>query len=98
MSEGSIVEPQDIRFSVDRAGISKREYEVKTLRYAKDRVERELVIHSLDRNKGNNARLAEELGVSRPTLYDIMKKHCMYNEQSHPESVEAGRSNRNTQC
>ena len=93
MSEGALVEPQDMGFPAEAAGRGCEEHEVRTLKDAKDRIERELVIHSLDRNKGNIARSAEELGISRPTLYDLMKKHGMYNEPIRQENAETGSPN-----
>ncbi len=36
---------------------------------------RELLVQAMDRQNGNIARAAEELGVSRPTFYDMIKKH-----------------------
>lgn len=87
MSEGAMVEPPDMGFPDDQAGRQTGVQGVKTLKDAKDGVEREVVINSLDRNKGNIAGSAEELGVSRPTLYDIMKKHGLYNETTNHEGV-----------
>lgn len=46
-----------------------------TLKDARDRVERELIISSMERQGGNMAKTAERLGISRPTLYDLVKKH-----------------------
>jgi len=46
-----------------------------TLRDARDRVERELIASAIQEQNGNIAKAAEALGVSRPTLYDLMKKH-----------------------
>lgn len=40
----------------------------------RDRVEREAVVRALGRSNGNVTRAAEMLGVSRPTLYDLMTK------------------------
>ena len=45
------------------------------MREARDKVERELLVQAMDRQNGNIARAAEELGVSRPTFYDMIKKH-----------------------
>ena len=45
------------------------------LREARDGVERKMIAATIDRHKGNIVKAAEELGVSRPTIYDLMKKH-----------------------
>ncbi|MDL1984264.1 MAG: hypothetical protein LWX54_08780 [Deltaproteobacteria bacterium] len=37
-------------------------------------MEKEMIQRSLARNKGNLTRTASELGISRPTLYDLMDK------------------------
>lgn len=83
MSDSTLIEPVDLGFSLkpetrkqvfaDPAG------EPVTLKDARDRVEKEFVAASIERNKGNVARAAEELGISRPTLYDLMKKHSLSN-------------------
>lgn len=47
----------------------------RTLREARDAVERQLIIEELERYEGNIMKTAEVLGVSRPTLYGLLKKH-----------------------
>jgi two-component system NtrC family response regulator len=37
-----------------------------------------MVMSAIDKHRGNIARAAEELGISRPTLYDAMKKHGLF--------------------
>jgi two-component system NtrC family response regulator len=44
------------------------------LRQARDEAERTAVVTALGRANGNLARAAEILGISRPTLYDIMHR------------------------
>ena len=45
-----------------------------TLKEAREALERELITAALARSKGNVTRAAEELDVSRPTLYELMVK------------------------
>src|SRR4029079_193800 len=45
-----------------------------TLRDAREAVERELVERALRRNRGKIAAAAAELGISRPTFYELMEK------------------------
>jgi len=45
-------------------------------------------VFALDKHAGNIAKAAEELGVSRPTIYDIMKKHGLYNGSIQQESMD----------
>jgi two-component system NtrC family response regulator len=45
------------------------------LRQARDEAEYKAVVKSLARMNGNIAKAAELLGVSRPTLYDLMSRH-----------------------
>jgi two-component system NtrC family response regulator len=45
------------------------------LRRARDAAEYEVMVRALARTDGNIARTAELLGVSRPTVYDLMHYH-----------------------
>ncbi len=79
MSESLLIEPEDLGFSgrqpVHRALSTPTGA---TLKEARERVEREMILSVLQKHKGNVAKTAEELAVSRPTLYDLMKKHGLY--------------------
>ncbi len=46
-----------------------------SLRDTREKAEKEAVTHALSHTGGNVSKAAELLGVSRPTLYDIMNKH-----------------------
>jgi two-component system NtrC family response regulator len=70
MSEGITVTAADLGCD--------REPEVEptrlSLREARERIEREMILKTMERRSGNVLKTAEDLGVSRPTLYDLMKK------------------------
>ncbi len=53
-----------------------------TLREAKSRLESEMVISAIQKYTGNIAKAADALGISRPTIYDLMKKHGFHNLSS----------------
>jgi two-component system NtrC family response regulator len=55
-----------------------------TLREAREAIERELVRRTLDRHSGRIGAAAAELGISRPTLYELMEKLGIAREQVHP--------------
>jgi two-component system NtrC family response regulator len=46
-----------------------------TLRDARNRAEREAIARALAVSSGNISRAADLLGVTRPTLYDLLDKH-----------------------
>jgi len=77
MSDASVIEPDDLGCEMELPELDEEVRPVVTLREARERVERELLVQAMDRQNGNIARAAEELGVSRPTFYDMMKKHCL---------------------
>ncbi len=78
LSEGPLVDSHDLGFEekspVQRSAAS----ELKTLKEVRDEAEKKMVVLALDKHSGNVAKTAESLGVSRPALYDIMKKHGLY--------------------
>ncbi len=80
LSEGALIEPHDLGFSAKPTQPHAADMmpEGSTLKNARDRVEREMILSARDRHKGNIAHAAEELGISRPTFYDIMKKHGLF--------------------
>ena len=47
---------------------------VRALKEARETVERELIVRALQRSNGKIAPAANELGVARPTLYELMDK------------------------
>ena len=69
MAEGVKVTPADLELSSRYA-----KYEGRGLKKAREGLERDLIQRVLARNKGNLTRAASELGISRPTLYDLMDK------------------------
>jgi two-component system, NtrC family, response regulator len=68
MAEGRQITAQDLELSSgDKlAGI--------TLKEAREALEREMVEQTLRKNSGNISAAAADLGVSRPTLYELMEK------------------------
>jgi two-component system NtrC family response regulator len=46
-----------------------------TLREAKEALERDILVNALRENNGNISKTAKALGISRPTLYDLMSRY-----------------------
>jgi two-component system NtrC family response regulator len=70
MADGATIGPEDLGL---QAPASSNE-EIVTLRQVRETAERDAVVRVLGRVNGNVSRAAELLGVSRPTLYDIMER------------------------
>ncbi len=90
LSEGSFIGPHDLGFDSQPMSQRNEHPEIKTLRDAKERVEKEMVMSALGNHVGNIAKAAEELGISRPTLYDIMKRHGLFNGTLHQVNANTG--------
>ncbi|RNC69617.1 MAG: PEP-CTERM-box response regulator transcription factor [Desulfuromonadales bacterium] len=75
MSSTSVIEPDDLGFSGRPVSRKASSAESSTLREARERVEQEMIRAAIASSKGNIAKASEELGISRPTMYDLMRKH-----------------------
>jgi two-component system, NtrC family, response regulator len=80
MSDGPFLEPKSLGFSGAEAP---REDPAPargmTLKEARDRVERKVISAAVASSRGNLAKASELLDVSRSTLYDLLKKHGLFN-------------------
>jgi two-component system NtrC family response regulator len=77
MSDAAALEPSDLGSEMELPVLTEDVQPGISLREARDRVEREMIASAIDRQNGSIVKAAEELGVSRPTLYDLMKKHSL---------------------
>jgi len=68
MAEGRYVTPADLELADGTEG------GLRTLKEARESVERELIQQALQRHGGKISRAAEDLGISRPTFYELMEK------------------------
>jgi two-component system NtrC family response regulator len=68
MAEGRYVTPADLELADGTEG------NLRTLKEARESVERELIQQALQRHGGKISRAAEDLGISRPTFYELMEK------------------------
>lgn len=75
MSDSATIEPSDLGCNNDSPTDTTDSRSSINLREARDTVERITVAEAIERQNGNIVKAAELLGVSRPTLYDLMRKH-----------------------
>jgi two-component system, NtrC family, response regulator len=69
MTDGKVLSATDLNLAVEA-----REGEFFTLREVRTEAERKAITHALTVCDGNVTAAAERLGVSRPTLYDLMER------------------------
>ena len=68
MCEGKRLTVQDLELAPVGQGIATN------LKDARENLERDMIQNALRKHSGKIAPAAAELGVSRPTLYDLMEK------------------------
>jgi two-component system NtrC family response regulator len=78
MTDGAYITPEDLDLPWDGTQASR----TLSLREARDRLEAEMVAQALARHDGNLSRVAEELKISRPTLYALLRKHRIRERRS----------------
>jgi two-component system NtrC family response regulator len=75
MAEGKLVAAADLDLMPEdreQAG------EVLNLKGARERADRTVIRHALARSEGNISNSAKLLGISRPTLYDLLKQYDLH--------------------
>jgi two-component system, NtrC family, response regulator len=75
MADGKRITPADMELAHVAQALP-----VTTLKKARESVERQMVLQALRRNAGKISAAAGELGISRPTLYELMEKLGISNE------------------
>lgn len=75
MADGKQISPSDLELDGAHSAFT-------TLREAREQLDRELVQQALRRNAGKISGAAHELGISRPTLYELMEKLGMKREKA----------------
>ncbi|MCK6389157.1 PEP-CTERM-box response regulator transcription factor [Zoogloea sp.] len=78
MAEGNCITADDVGLDVS----ADDELEALNLRVVREEAERRAVVRVIARVNGNVARAAEVLGISRPTLYDLMNRFGLKKETS----------------
>lgn len=78
MADGNCITAEDIGINVN----PDEELEALNLRVVREEAERRAVVRVMARVNGNVARAAEVLGISRPTLYDLMGRFGIKKETS----------------
>jgi two-component system NtrC family response regulator len=71
MADGPIIRSADLGLEAPKGE------EVLNLRQVRDEAEKQAVVRALGRVNGNMSRAAEVLGISRPTLYDLLDRFGM---------------------
>ncbi len=74
MSEAKLVGAVDL----DLAAGDEQEAQVLNLKSAREATDRKVIRHALARSEGNISSTAKLLGISRPTLYDLLKHYDMH--------------------
>ena len=69
LADGRKVTPKDLELTSPYT-----RYEGQSLREAREALDRALIQQALARNNGNLTLTASDLGISRPTLYELMQK------------------------
>jgi two-component system NtrC family response regulator len=71
MADGKLVGAEDLDF-VDA---EEESADVLNLKAAREAADRRVIRHALARSEGNISSTAKLLGISRPTLYDLIKHY-----------------------
>jgi two-component system NtrC family response regulator len=71
MAEGKLVHAEDL----DLIDGEEEDATALNLKSAREQSDRKIIRHALARTEGNISSTAKMLGISRPTLYDLLKQY-----------------------
>ena len=71
MEEGKFVTAEDLEFGEDDDEL------LLNLKAAREQADRKAIRRAISRTEGNISGAAKLLGISRPTLYDLLKQYDM---------------------
>jgi len=74
MADGKLVGAGDLDFDSE----DEEDEEVLNLKSAREQSDRRVIRHALARSEGNISSTAKLLGISRPTLYDLLKQYDLH--------------------
>ncbi len=74
MTDGKLVGAADL----DLADKELEDDDVLNLKSAREAADRRVIRHALARCEGNISNTAKLLGISRPTLYDLLKQYDLH--------------------
>ena len=74
MADGKLVNAADLDLSSD----AEEEAQPLNLKSAREQADRKVIRHALARSEGNISSTAKMLGISRPTLYDLLKQYDLH--------------------
>jgi two-component system, NtrC family, response regulator len=72
MADGPMITPEDLDLDGGDGGQADNGL---NLRACRERAERTVLLRALARSDGNLSQAARLIGVSRPTLYDLLRHH-----------------------
>jgi two-component system NtrC family response regulator len=91
LTRGRFIEPADLSIAAERT-------ERLSLREARNRVERQMVVEALTRTNGNISRASLELGISRPTMHGLLNKHDIGGKGRRSRRPQMGGCPANSSC
>ena len=74
MADGKLVSAEDMDFESEKDD----ELDILNLKSAREQADRRVIRHALARSEGNISNTAKLLGISRPTLYDLLKQYDLH--------------------
>lgn len=75
MADAKLVHAEDLDFERDE---DEESADVLNLKAAREQADRRVIRHALARSEGNISNTAKLLGISRPTLYDLLKQYDLH--------------------